>query len=156
MTINLDNNELTISQKLFGSTITVEHARQKVSVLNDTIDRTTEIIKSNYETIKSFYVAKLNKNHTDINPKDLSEISLKILLYYLDQYSRWKEQYKKSIYDIKFYEKDFDHPTTKDMVVFYLKEKYPDNWKEISSKYLDLSSTEFDAYWENRLAYFNK
>jgi hypothetical protein len=156
MTLNLDNNELTISKKMLGSTIIVEHAGQKVSVLNDTIDRTTEIIKSNYATIKNFYIANLNKNHTDNNIQDLSEICLKILLHYLDQYSRWKEQYKKSTYDIKFYEKDFYHPTTMDLIVFYFKAKYPDSWKEISSKYLDQSLTEFETNWANRLAYHNK
>jgi len=91
-----------------------------------------------------------------IENEDLNIISLKILVNYLGQYSRFKEQYKKSNYDIKFYEKDFYHPGTHDIIIFYLKEKYPDEWRTVSEKYLDMTSVEFDFYWTNRLAYFNK
>jgi len=157
MTVKLDNIELEVSKKLFGKTINIKLNEQTIQVLNDTVSRTVDIIKNNYEKIKPHYISNLSKNQTsNIEAEDLNAICVKILLYYIDQYSRWKEQYKKSNYDIKFYEKDFDHPTTNDIIIFFLQDKYPDKWKTISANYIDMDPNKFDDYWANRQSYFNK
>ena len=155
MKIILDKIELDVSKTLFGK-VNVEFNGRTIS-FNDTKDRVIDIIKENYEKIKAHYISTLFKNKlSDTDNWDLNTISVKILIYYLDQYSRWKEQYKKSNYDIKFYEKDFDHPSTYDIIILFLKERHPDNWKSISEKYINKTSEEFDLYWTNRLSYFNK
>ena len=155
MTITLDNIELNVYKKFLWTTIYIDYNGKTTLVNKDKLPRTIEIIKGNYEIIKSYYLSNLTKNNaTDLS--DLNTICVKILLYYIDQYSRWKVQYKKSNYDIKFYTKDFEHPSTNDLIVFHLIEKHPDNWKSISSQYLNMSQTEFEEYWKNREAYFNK
>lgn len=155
MKIALDKIEVGVSKPLFGK-VNVEFNGRTISV-NDTKPRVIEIIQDNYEKIKAHYFSNLSKYQlTDFDSTDLNIISVKILIYYLDQYSRWKGQYKKSNYDIKFYEKDFEHPSTNDIIIFFLKEKYPGKWKSISAKYIDKTPEEFDFYWTNRLAYFNK
>lgn len=151
--IILDKIELIVTETLFGK-VNVEFNGRTISC-NDTKTRLVDIINDNYEKIKAHYISNLSKNQLD-DIDDLNIISVKILFYYLDQYSRWKEQYKKSNYDIKFYEKDFDHPSTHDIIIFYLKEKHPDKWKFFSEKYINMTSEEFDFYWTNRLAYYNK
>jgi len=153
--ILLDKIELDISKTLFGKVnVAFDGSSTYVS---DSKDRVIEIIKGNYEIIKAHYISNLSQNQlNDIDNDDLNAISVKILIYYLNQYSRWKEQYKKSNYDIKFYDKDFGHPSTHDIIIFYLKEKYPDKWKIISEKYINMTSEEFELYWTNRMAYFNK
>lgn len=154
MKVILDKIELDVSKTLFWQ-LNVEYNGRIISV-NDKATRAIDIIKENYEKIKAHYISNLSKNQIGADNEDLNTICVKILLYYLDQYSRWKEQYKKSNYDIKFYEKDFDHPSTHDIVILCLKEKHPDNWKSLSEKYLNMTSDEFDFYWSNRLEYFNK
>lgn len=155
MKIALNKIEIVVSKSLFGK-VNVEFNGQAISV-NDTKARVIEIIQDNYKQIKAHYFSNLSKYQlSDFDSIDLNTISVKILIYYLDQYSRWKEQYKKSNYDIKFYEKDFEHPSTYDIIISFLKEKYPDNWKSISEKYINKTPEEFDFYWTNRLAYFNK
>ena len=150
----LDKIELDISKTPFGK-LNVEFHGQTI-LINESAERAIEIMKSNYEKIKAHYTSNLSKSKIGADNEDLNTICVKILIYYLDQYSRWKEQYKKSNYEIKFYEKDFDHPSTHDIVILYLKEKHPESWKSISEKYLNMTSEQFDFYWTNRLAYFNK
>ena len=144
MKIILDKIELYISKKLFGK-VKIEFNGQTI-LINDKKVRVVDTIKYNYE--KGNLIMNIEGN--------INSISVKILIHYLDQYSRWKEQYTKSNYDITFYEKDFDHPNTNDIIILYLKEKHPNNWKTISEKYINMTTKEFDSYWTNRLAYFNK
>ena len=151
----LDNIELNVYKKFLWPTIYIDYNGKTTLINKDKLPRIIEIIKGNYEIIKGYYLSKLTKNSAK-DLSDLNAICVKILLYYIDQYSRWKVQYKKSNYDITFYTKDFDQPSTKDLIVFYLIEKHPDNWKSISSQYLDMSQTELDEYWKNRELYFNK
>jgi len=153
--IILDKIELYISKKLFGK-VKIEFNGQTI-LINDKKVRVVDTIKYNYEKIKAHYISNLSKTQSSkFDFEDLNSISVKILIHYLDQYSRWKEQYTKSNYDITFYEKDFDHPNTNDIIILYLKEKHPNNWKTISEKYINMTTKEFDSYWTNRLAYFNK
>ena len=155
MKILLDKIELCVSKTFFGK-VNVEFNGRTISI-NDIETKAIEVIKDNYKKIKAHYISNLLKNElSNIDNDDLNIISVKILIYYLEQYSRWKEQYKKSNYDIKFYEKDFDHPSTYDIIILFLKERHPDNWKSISEKYIDKTSEEFDFFLTNRLAYFNK
>jgi hypothetical protein len=157
MIVNLDNIQLVVSKKIFGANVEIEYNGRTIFVLNETVSRTTEVLKSNYEKIKQHYIANLTKNNpSEIKLEELSAISAKILLHYIQQYSEWKEYYKKSNYDILFYEKDFGHPDTKDMVIFYLREKHPTDWKALSANYINMDSETFDKYWMNRELYFNK
>jgi hypothetical protein len=157
MIVRLDNIELIVSKKLFGSNVNIEYDGKTTLVINETTSRTIEVLKNNYEKIKSHYIANLTKNKpSDINIKELSAIAVKILLYYIQQYSEWRVIYTKSNYNILFYEKDFNHPTTHDMVILFLRDKYSENWKTISANYINMDSETFDRYWMNRELYFNK
>jgi hypothetical protein len=150
----LDKIELNVSKRLFGK-VNVQFNEDIIS-FNDSKARAINIIKENYDRIKTHYITNLSKKEQWlIDYDDLNIISVKILFYYLTQYARWKEQYTKSNYDIKFYEKDFSHPSTYDIIIFFLKNKYPYEWKNISQKYINKTPEEFDFYWTNRLAYFN-
>ena len=130
MKVQLDKIELDVSKTLFGK-LKVEF-NGSTTTINDTATRAVEVIKDNYEKIKAHYISNFSKNLGGLENDDLNTICVKILIHYLDQYSRWKEQYKKSNYDIKFYEKDFEHPDTYDIIILFLKEKHPDHGKSLS------------------------
>ena len=133
--VQLDKLEIIVSKTLFGKVI-VEFNGQTISI-QYTAERAIDIINHNFDKIKSYYLSNLSKNQaSNINFDDLSTISVKILVNYLEQYCRWNKQHTKSNYDLKFYEKDFYHPATYDIIIFFLKHKYPDNWKSISGGYI--------------------
>ncbi len=157
MKTKLDNIELEVSKKLFGKTTKIKFNGKTISVRNQTISKTINILKSNYELIKAHYISNLSKSQIpEIDNAELNTLCVNILFFYIDQYSRWKEQYKKSNYEITFYEKDFDHPTTHDIIIFFMQEKHPENWESISAKYIKMERNIFNEYWINRQAYFNK
>ncbi len=154
MKIILDKIEIDISKTTFGK-VNVEFNGQTI-LIDDSAESAIEILRSNYEKIKSHYASNISKNQIEVEIEDLNSVCVKILFYYLDQFSRWKGHYKKSNYNIKFYEKDFDQPSTHDIVIFHLRDKHPDNWRSLSERYLNMTTEQFDFYWSNRLAYFNK
>jgi hypothetical protein len=85
---------VNVSKTLLGK-VNVEFAGQTIS-FKDTKARVVDIIKGNYEQIKAHYISNLSKNQLSyIKNEDLNIISVKILVNYLIQYSRFKEQYKK-------------------------------------------------------------
>lgn len=153
MILTLDNIKLTIYEKL-GSTM-IDFQGRQISILNETPSRTIEVLKSNYDEIKLNYTSNLAGRADYIDAEDLNTFCFKILMYYIDLFSRWKVQYKKSNYDIIFYEKDFDNPTTHDIVIHFLKKKCH-NWKQICAALINKDLDEFEKYSENRQAYFNK
>jgi hypothetical protein len=153
--IKLDNIEVEISQAWLDK-LNIK-LNERILFTNEKIERAVDIVKENYAKIKAYYISNLSQNQMiNFDYDDLNIISVEILIYYFNIYTRWKEYYVKSNYDIKFYEKDFNHPDTYDIIIFYLKQKYPDNWKSMSQKYINMTSVEFDFYWTNRIAYFNK
>jgi hypothetical protein len=150
----LDTIELNVSKTLFGNVI-VEYNGQTISINGD-LFLVMEVIKRNYEKIKDHYISNIFKSKAELDVHDLNKICVEILIHYLDQNNRWKNQYAKSNYDSNFSEKDFEHPETNDIVIRYLKNKYHDSWKSRSLKYLDMTSDKFEFYYANRNAYFNK
>ncbi len=143
-----------LSRELFKTTVTVECDGQVIKATNDSPQRVAQIIENNYNVVKSYYAFHLALTRMPCK-KDLNAISLQIVMYYLALYSSWKVKYTKSNYDIVFYQKDFDHPSTMDIVVFYLQKKYPLTWKTQSAGYLNMELTELEDYWQRRLQYFN-
>jgi hypothetical protein len=61
MKVQLDNIELKVSKTLFGSKIYIELDGKVIPILNDTISRISDILKSNYEQIKAHYISNLLK-----------------------------------------------------------------------------------------------
>ncbi len=53
-------------------------------------------------------------------------------------------------------EKDFDNPSTHDIIFAYFKARYPDEWEEKCSLLLSMKLEELRFYYDNRKDFYNK
>jgi hypothetical protein len=78
------------------------------------------------------------------------------VLYYLSTYIFWKKEYpKEKNRDLIFIEKDFNKPSTNDIIINYLRNEYPTKFIKLCSILLDKSIDETEIYIKNRLDFQN-
>jgi hypothetical protein len=120
---------------------------------NQTIDSTKSIVIDNFHIVKSYYESQAGNA---VDKDDLSIISLKIVLYYLSMYNLWRRMYKdQRNRDLKFLSKDFENSSTHDEIIWYFKNKYPDNYSDKCRRLLGMSMEEFKKYEKRRQEFIN-
>jgi hypothetical protein len=113
-----------------------------------------KIIKRNIIIVREYYNNK--KGDSIINQINLDILYLKIVLYYLSTYIFWKKEYpKEKNRDLIFIEKDFNKPSTNDIIINYLRNEYPTKFIKLCSILLDKSIDETEIYIKNRLDFQN-
>lgn len=58
--------------------------------------------------------------------------------------------------DLTFKAKDFDNPSTHDIIFNYFKTKYPNKWEEKCSILIGMSIDQLRAYNKTREAFYNR
>jgi hypothetical protein len=58
--------------------------------------------------------------------------------------------------DLRFNSKDFDNPSTHDIIFNYLKPRYPKDWEEKCSALLGMSIDQLRTYYINRGTFYNR
>ncbi len=72
-------------------------------------------------------------------------------------YNSWRSMYKKQENkDLRFNEKDFNNPSTHDMLFHYFKTKYPNDWEEKCAILIGKELTEMKTYYKTREEFYNK
>jgi hypothetical protein len=83
----------------------------------------------------------------------LDDLCDKITDFYYDQYTRFREQYPKSIKRYSTFQlKDIDHPQTKKIVVDFLKNEIKTKYRDYSKLLLAMTDKELDEleqWWYN-------
>ncbi len=124
---------------------------------NQEIDNVAQIIEKNFRFVYNFFASRVDNNSSTIDALDVEEISIKVVLTYLYIYNMWRNTYKnKENLSLDFNKKDLSDPETADIIFFYFKTKYPNNWLEKSAILLGMSESEVSKYYQKRELYYNK
>lgn len=153
--LNIEN--LTVSLTTEGSNIQVKSDYRNILLVNQNIDDITEVIRGSFNIVKNHYENLAFKREKLFNITDIYHLSLSIVLHYLYLYNSWKIMYKKQENrNLNFDEKDFNNPSTYDIIFSYLKSKYPESWELQSAVLLDIKLDELKIYYKTREEFYNK
>lgn len=153
--IQLENVTLLLSVET--GNVRVKSIRENVILSNQKVDTVSEIIKHNFEVVSSHYKLMISETKDNFEFEDVSQVSIAVVMYYLYMYNSWRSIYKKQENkDLRFNEKDFDNPSTHDIVFNYFKTKYPCDWKEKCAVLLGMKEAELSAYYATRENFYNK
>ena len=154
MMFTIDNIKIELGKENNGVRLTTDND-DRVILPNQTIAFVKNIVKENFQIVKTYYNAEPGVS-VSIDKRDLSIVSLKIVLDYLYMYNMWR-----NIYDhhkgrnLKFLIEDFEMPTTKDKIIWYFKNKYPDDYPAKCELMLGMSADEFKKYEKRRQEFYN-
>jgi hypothetical protein len=149
--------ELTFNLSNEGNTVFVKSITKNARLGFQTIENVYQLIDTNIKIVYNHYNSQL-QNAKKIFPLfDLYELSFSIVIHYLYMYNMWRFTYKKQENkDLTFDVKDFDHPSTHDIIFFYLKKKYPTDWQTISAALIGMTLIELKTYYKGREDFYNK
>jgi len=129
--------------------------KENILLVNQSIEAVSDLIKRNFSTVFTYYC--LDVNDFDVERLDITEVSLKITLYYLYMYNQWRVTYKKQEdRKLDFDKKDFNNPSTHDILFKYFKEKYPDSWIVKCSMLMKMTTDDVENYYKLRESFYNK
>lgn len=154
--INLENITLTLAEESHG--VRVKSETENVILPDQTIENITDIILNNFKIVTSFYESKVPVHlKSKFNLFDIYYVSVSILLHYLYMYNSWRKMYKKhENIDLRFNSKDFDSPSTHDIVFNYYRTKYPNEWQDKCSVLLGMSIDQLRSYYKTREVFYNR
>lgn len=154
--IKLDNITLYLSDES-GRNVRVKSDKENVILSNQNVDIVSELINHNFNIVSNYYKLMLSKSKETIDLEDTNLVSIEIVLYYLYMYNSWRSSYKKQENkDLNFNEKDFNNPSTHDIVFNYFKTKFPTNWEEKCAALLGMELDELKTYYKTREDFYNK
>jgi hypothetical protein len=114
------------------------------------------LIKGNLDHVYKHYVELLNKQNIESQHYPwLASLTLNIVFHYLCMYCMWNLSYKTK-YSLFFHEKDFNAVDTYDMIIIFLKDNDPIEWREKCCLLTKMSEIELEKYWIRRMQFFNK
>lgn len=130
---------------------------QNVILSNQEIYNVEQIIEKNFRVVYDFYASKAKNKTREISALDIETISVQIVLEYLYMYNMWRNNYKnKADLSLEFDKKDFSSPKTADVIFYYCRKKYPNNWLKNSAILLGISQVRASLYYKERESFYNK
>ncbi len=149
MKFKIDDTEIELARENKGIRLTT-HNDDNIILPNQTMDSVENIVKENFQIVKSYYQAKSGVS-VSVDKHDISVVSLKIVLYYLYMYNMWRRIYEHhKDRDLEFLAEDFENPSTRDTIIWYFKKKYPENYSTKCELMLSMSADEFKSYEKKR------
>ncbi|EHQ24326.1 hypothetical protein [Mucilaginibacter paludis] len=149
-------NDLDVEITSENGNVRVRSNERNVLLIDQHTDYIRKIILSNFELVFGFFLKKIDAPKDNFHRIDIERISTSIVLYYLNMYNSWRISHKKLKISLEFQEKDFDNPSTHDIIFLYNKEKYPNNWEEKSAVLIGLPIGETKEYYKRRKDFYNK
>lgn len=150
MTFYIENIKLEINTDAYG--VQLEALDKAWPLPNQSLEETKRILTENFSMVCQKYLP-----HTTgiILPEDLHAVCLQIVVHYLYLYNMWRGLYEKEKNrDLAFLEKDYTHPDTYDMIIWFFKNKYPKDYADICSTMLGISSLEVLKFEADRHAFY--
>jgi hypothetical protein len=153
--LSIENNAISLSEESDG--IRVKSKNESVILQNQSVDAVKYLIITNFGVVRNFYKIKAKDTGEDHLWDDINEVSISIVLHYLYMYNSWRIIYKKQENkELRFHTKDFENPSTHDIIFSYFKSRRPDNWMEISATLLGMGLEKLKEYYANRELFYNK
>jgi hypothetical protein len=119
-----------------------------------TIREAARLIKENYKIVRDHYE---QRSRGEIEAKDLSSISLKIVFSYLHMYNMWREFYpKEKDRDLRFIQKDFAHPQTYDIIINHFKKRDKTKYAHPCQLLMGMDAQEFEQHERARQEFFDR
>lgn len=110
MFFSIESIKIELIENQFGLQLKMEDYQYPLP--GQTIDETVNIIRKNFEILKSQYSKTASGKLKD---EEINEVCLKIVLHFFGMYNSWKYSNKKEKdRDLTFLEKDFKHPQALD------------------------------------------
>lgn len=150
--------DVTVNVMAEDDDVRVRSNGENILLSDESVRNIIGIITSNFVTIKTYYQSRIpDDRKNEFQASDLNRISVSILLHYLYVYNSWRRRYNKQRkIDLLFKDKDFDQPSTHDIIFNYFRKKYPDDWEGKCSMLLNLKLDDLQDYFKNRQAFYNK
>ncbi|MEZ4921389.1 MAG: hypothetical protein R2792_20005 [Saprospiraceae bacterium] len=140
-----------------GGNVRVKSEKENMILSNQDISTVSDLIKNNFNVVEDHYRSIINKSEEKFDLDDVNQVSLTIMLYYLYMYNSWRSMYKKQENrSLAFNKKDFNHPSTHDIVFSYFRTKYPNGWEEKCAVLLDMDISKLRDYYRTREQFYNK
>ena len=142
MKFTVDGIEIELAEENGGIRLTTRHD-DNVILPDQTMASVENIVKENLQIVRSYYLAKSGVP-VSIDERDLTVVSLKLVLHYLYMYNMWRKMYQNhKARDLKFQKEDLESPGTHDMIIAYFKNKYPDGYSAMCAHMLGISVEAF-------------
>lgn len=153
MTFKLDSNEIQLKRSLKGLRL-LTNTGDNLLLANVGMSEARQVVTGNYETVKAHY---LSLTGDSIIAADLERVALKIVLNYFYMYQLWRTMYApEKNRNLAFLPKDFDHPSTGDVIIFYFRSAYPGRHSVPCEIMLGMNAEEFAAHEKSRQAFYDK
>lgn len=153
--IIIENIILKLSDE--ANNVRVQSDEENTILTNQNIDAVIVLIKQNFIVVSNYYKVIINNATQTLAFEDINRVSILILMHYLYMYNSWRSMYKnQGNRDLKFNEKDFNNPSTHDLLFKYFKTKYPNNWEKKCAVLLRMDLNELKTYYKTRLDFYNK
>lgn len=134
--------------------VRIKSDNDNVILINQDIEIVASLIKNNFDIVYGYYKSKVI-NSTDL--EDINSVSITIILQYLYMYNTWQNTYKNKInQDLQFNERDFNNPTTFDLIMDYYRKNRPHYWLEKSCVLLGMNVMDLQKYYAERERFYNK
>lgn len=152
--MNFQIDDIEVNLEYENDSLRFRTVNGDYSLQYQTFKETKEIVSGNFEIVRRYYGLKCQGK---VPYADLNQISIKIVMNYFYMYNMWRRVYKKERNrDLKWLDKDFDNPTTYDIIISYLKKKYPSDYQTACELLLSMSAENFIKYEKNRNDFYNK
>ena len=152
--MNYKLDHITIKLEKEGNGLRLSTDIENWFIPNQTIEETRRITEINYEIVKDHFKSKTGQI---ISATDLENVCFNLVLHYFQMYNHWRTMYKKEAKrDLKFLQKDFEHPSTSDHIIDYFKKMYPENYADKCETMLEMTPELFKEYAIKKEQFDNK
>lgn len=153
--IKIEN--ITLSLLSEGANVRVKSNKENFILSSQNVDSVAELIQYNFYVVANHYKLMIDREKKEFDVKDINSISMSIVLHYLYMYNSWRGMYKKQKHkDLTFNEKDFNNPSTYDIMFNYFKRKQPNDWEEKCAVLSGMGLSKLKAYYKTRENFYNR
>jgi hypothetical protein len=155
---NISFENITVNFLEENNNVRINTGNETIVLVNQSSKAVSEIIKINFDIVNNYLKSRIIDNLTEnLNVIEINKLSMTIVLHYLYMYNSWKNTYKnKSNQDLNFNKKDFDNPSTADIIIRFYKKSSPEEWEKKSSILLGMTSNKFQEFYRERQKYYSK
>lgn len=106
-----------------------------------------------YDKIKDYYLNSVSYTNQD---NILNQLSDFLSTEFYEQYKKFRIQYPKSVKRYSTLKlSDLENPLTHDIIIRFIKNNYPTDYRDICAQLFKISATEFIEYEKKRTDFYN-
>jgi len=154
-TIHVETITLNLSKE--EDSVRVLFNDENIILKDQTVDAVHALIETNFGIVVNHFNSMVNNSKDLFDSEDLNQISVLVVLHYIYMYNSWRINHRKHENEgLIFQHKDFDNPSTHDLLFHYFKHKYPDYWEQQCAILLGMNVLELRNYYKSREDFYSK